>query len=232
MSWGIPEWKLALDVFWKNSSIFPKCPLVWKNSSYFFKMSVVLKKILLIFSKSWFVMKKILLIFSTWFCYCFESLLLFWKHRYVRLRICGFWRCSERWQSIAMSVREESLCIGWQRLAGLAAAGRKINNFEERLWYSWITLSPNFWLLSDFRWSQIVRKLGNSASNLSISKHLVHYERKVLTLERCLMTQDARECSTKLSFLDEDVALLGDFFVQSVARTTLTACFMVLVCLC
>ena len=142
MSWGIPEWKLALDVFWKNSSIFPKCPLVWKNSSYFFKMSVVLKKILLIF--------------STWFCYCFESLLLFWKHRYVRLRICGFWRCSERWQSIAMSVREESFGVGWQRLA---AAGRKIDNFEERLWYSWITLSPNFWLLSHFRWSQIVRKL-------------------------------------------------------------------------
>ena len=140
------------NVHWfeKILLIFSKCLLFWKkNSSYFLqKLICYEKKFFLFFPHGFVIVLKV--------CYCFESLLLFWKHRYVRLRICGFWRCSERWQSIAMSVREKSFGVGWQRQA---AAGRKIDNFEERLWYSWITLSPNFWLLSHFRWSQIVRKL-------------------------------------------------------------------------
>ena len=128
MSWGIPEWKLALDVFWKNSSIFPKCPLVWKNSSYFFKMSVVLKKILLIFSKSWFVMKKkFFLFFPHGFvivlkvCYCFES-----TGMYVCVSVVFGGVVSAgsqlRW------VWERKVCAsagsGWQRLAGKSIISR------------------------------------------------------------------------------------------------------------
>ena len=117
---------------------------------------------------------------------------------------------------------------GWQRLAEKSIISRSGCDILESLWRCFFT----FVSLQMVANCSKTRKFGNSASNLSVSKHLVHYERKVLTLERCLMTQDARECSTKLSFLDESVALLGDFFVQSVARTILTSCFMVLVCLC
>ena len=102
---------------------------------------------------------------------------------------------------------------GWQRLAGKSIISRSGCDILESL----CRRIFDFCLTLDGRKLFENSEFGNSASNLSVSKHLVHYERKVLTLERCLMTQDARECSTKLSFLDENVALFGRFF-RSIRR--------------